>query len=46
MTVTAPEKEFVESLSKLDGRLPSGDLEDKWDKYKSSMKIVNPATNS
>ena len=43
MAGTLPEKEFVESVSKLDGRLPSGDLEDKWDKYKSSMKIVNPA---
>ena len=43
MAGTLPEKEFVESVSKLDGRIPSGDLEDKWDKYKSSMKIVNPA---
>lgn len=43
MSGATPEKEYVESVSKLDGRVPSGELADKWDKYKSSMKIVNPA---
>ena len=43
MSDSLPEKEIVESVSKLDGRIPSGDLEDKWSKYKSSIKLVNPS---
>ncbi|MFL2630175.1 MAG: fumarate reductase/succinate dehydrogenase flavoprotein subunit [Thermodesulfobacteriota bacterium] len=43
MSDSLPEKEIVESVSKLDGRTPSGDLEDKWSKYKSSIKLVNPS---
>ena len=39
----APEKEIVTSVSKLNGKSPSGDLDDKWSKYKSSIKLVNPA---
>ncbi len=39
----APEKEIVTSVSKLNGKTPSGDLNDKWSKYKSSIKLVNPA---
>jgi succinate dehydrogenase / fumarate reductase, flavoprotein subunit len=27
---------------KLDGRVPAGPIEDKWDTYKSDMKLVNP----
>jgi succinate dehydrogenase / fumarate reductase flavoprotein subunit len=27
----------------LDAKIPSGDLEDKWDKHKFDMKLVNPA---
>ena len=39
----APEKEIVTSVSKLNGKTPTGDLNDKWSKYKSSIKLVNPA---
>lgn len=39
----APEKEIVISVSKLNGKTPTGDLNDKWSKYKSSIKLVNPA---
>ena len=39
----APEKEIVTSVSKLNGKIPTGDLNDKWSKYKSSIKLVNPA---
>ena len=28
---------------KLDSKIPGGDLEDKWSKYKFDMKLVNPA---
>jgi len=27
----------------LDGKIPAGPLEQKWDKYRSEMKLVNPA---
>ena len=27
----------------LDAKIPAGDLEDKWSKYKSNCKLVNPA---
>ena len=43
MSEVLPQKEFIESVSQLDGKVPSGDLEDKWDKYKASMKLVNPS---
>lgn len=43
MSEALPQKEFIESVSQLDGKVPSGDLEDKWDKYKASMKLVNPS---
>ncbi len=29
--------------SRLDARIPQGSLEDKWEKYKSSVPLVNPA---
>ena len=38
-----PEKEIVTHVKKLDGKSPGGDLHDKWSKYKSEMKLVNPA---
>jgi succinate dehydrogenase / fumarate reductase flavoprotein subunit len=30
-------------MSKLDSKIPAGDLETKWTKYKSSVPLVNPA---
>ena len=39
MSGATPEKEYVESVSKLDGRVPSGELADKWDKYLSLIHI-------
>ncbi|HEY0030455.1 MAG TPA: fumarate reductase/succinate dehydrogenase flavoprotein subunit [Bacteroidia bacterium] len=30
-------------MSKLDSRIPEGQLEQKWEKYKSSVALVNPA---
>ncbi|MGZ4047739.1 MAG: fumarate reductase/succinate dehydrogenase flavoprotein subunit [Bacteroidia bacterium] len=30
-------------MSKLDSKIPEGTLEQKWDKYKSSVALVNPA---
>ena len=38
-----PEKEIITHVKKLDGKTPGGDLQDKWSKYKSEMKLVNPA---
>ena len=38
-----PEKEIITHVKKLDGKSPGGDLHDKWSKYKSEMKLVNPA---
>ena len=38
-----PEKEIVTHVKKLDGKSPGGELHDKWSKYKSEMKLVNPA---
>ena len=37
-----PEKEIITHVKKLDGKSPGGDLHDKWSKYKSEMKLVNP----
>ena len=37
----APEKEIVTSVSKLNGKTPTGDLNDKWSKYKSSINKAN-----
>ena len=39
----APERETIISVSKLNSKTPTGDLNDKWSKYKSSIKLVNPA---
>ena len=30
-------------MSKLDSKIPEGPLEQKWEKYKSSVALVNPA---
>ncbi len=30
-------------MSKLDSKIPEGELEQKWDKYKASVALVNPA---
>jgi len=30
-------------MSRLDSKTPSGNIEDKWEKYKFDMKLVNPA---
>src|ERR1019366_7029332 len=30
-------------MSKLDSKIPEGNIEDKWRKYKSSVALVNPA---
>jgi len=30
-------------MSKLDARIPAGSIEEKWTKFKQSMKLVNPA---
>ncbi len=30
-------------MTKLNSRIPEGDLEDKWKKYKSTVRLVNPA---
>src|ERR1700745_489429 len=29
-------------MTKLDSRIPEGDLESKWKKYKSTVRLVNP----
>ena len=34
---------MAESKAKLDSKIPSGDIESKWDDHKFHMKLVNPA---
>ena len=30
-------------MSKIDSKIPAGDLETKWTKYKSSVPLINPS---
>jgi succinate dehydrogenase / fumarate reductase flavoprotein subunit len=33
----------MDSIMKLDSKIPAGDIREKWDKHKFNMKLVNPA---
>lgn len=35
--------DWMDTIMKLDSKIPEGDIRDKWEKHKFNMKLVNPA---
>ena len=40
--MTLTDELFAKNTVKIDSKIPAGPVEDKWDNYKSDMKLVNP----